>query len=73
MGSRVLQTFECDRCRTTDEGPDSYWPKGWATVQLMVGSIGPPTFIVCSECCEELRGWLHPAAHTDGTARAEGV
>lgn len=57
MSSRVLQMFECDRCHATDEGPDSYWPKGWSTLRLGLPQVTSTPLSLCWECSESLQTW----------------
>lgn len=61
MSSRVLVTWECDRCGALDEGPDNYEPRGWRRIKhgSMTGTVWSQATI-CAACEEQFRSWWRP-------------
>lgn len=79
MGSRLVVTWECDRCQVTTEGYEPmFQPTNWWTLRL----TGPPKAVpdeayteratLCPDCRLALKGWLAAGAlvgeHIDGEA-----
>lgn len=62
MGSRVLVSWECERCGALDEGAEiGYQPKGWISIRVATPPksaepLGVAT--LCRECDAALRAWL---------------
>lgn len=66
MGSRTLQTWECDRCHTEDHGPDIPWATGWLTISTGQSNISSAPVLLCPTCAEALGAWWRTAEQFDG-------